>query len=278
MLQAVTDSRPTPAHAYQEYFGPAIFEPLVAKVLECAVPAPGDRVLDVACGTGIVTRRVAALAGRSGRVVGVDINPGMLEVARSVPTLNEARIDWLAGDGTALDLPDEALDLVYCQQGLQFFPDWAAGAGEMRRVLRDGGRAVIATWQGPDRHPLYAALADAEEPHLGALGVEISRQELEAPFLLGSAEELERILRGAGFTDIRIVERSIDARFATADRFVERMEFAYAAVIPQFAEDPAAFEAYLAAVARETTEIVERYRDGDHIVVPMHANIAIAVR
>jgi ubiquinone/menaquinone biosynthesis C-methylase UbiE len=231
----------------------------------------------VACGTGIVTRRVAASAGPRGRAVGVDINPVMLEVARGIPASAGAEIEWLHGDGTALDLPDEAFDAVYCQQGLQFFPDRAAGARQMWRVLRRGGRAVIATWQGFDRHPLYAALADAEEPHLGALGVEISRQELEAPFSLGS-EELGRILSEAGFTDVRIVERSIEARFATPDRFVERMEFAYAAVIPQFAEDPAAFEAYLEAIARDTAEIVEHYRDGEHIVVPMHTNIAIAVR
>ena len=277
MSQSLTEKpTPTPAHAYQEYFGPAIFEPLLAKLLECAAPKSGDRVLDVACGTGIVTRRVAALAGPRGRVVGVDINPVMLEVARSIPSLGGAPIEWRRGDGTALELPVGAFDLVYCQQGLQFFPDRAAGVSEMRRVLAEGGRAVIATWQGIDRHPLYAALAEAEVPHLSALGVEITRRELEAPFSLGSADELRSIFTDAGFEEARIVERSIDARFATPERFIERMEFAYAAVIPQFAEDLSAFEAYVEAVARDTKEIVERYRDGEHIVVPMHANITVA--
>jgi SAM-dependent methyltransferase len=275
--QTLTNSPPTPAHAYQEYFGPAIFEPLLEQVLECESPAPGERVLDVACGTGIVTRRVASVVGPRGQVVGVDVNPVMLEVARSIPVPDGAAIEWRRGDGTALDLPDEAFDVAYCQQGLQFFPDRLAGVRELRRVLREGGPAVIATWQGLDRHPLYAALADAEEPHLGALGVDISREELEAPFSLGD-EELTHLLDDAGFVDIQVVERSIRARFATPDRFVERMEFAYAAVIPQFVEDPAAFERYLAAISRDTSKIVERYRDGDHVVVPMHANIAVAVR
>lgn len=270
------DVQQTPAQAYQDYFAPAIFEPLSRKVLECEQPQPGDRVLDVACGTGILTRRLAASAGAGGTVVGVDLNPMMLEVARTVPAPDGAPIEWRQGDGTALELPDDAFDRVYCQQGLQFFPDRAAGAREMRRVLADGGRAVVATWHGLDRHPLFAALADAEEPHLTALGVEITRDELVAPFSLGDADELRALFADAGFSDVQVVEASIEARFATPDRFVERMEFAYAAVIPEFAENPAAFDEYLEAIARETRDIVEQYRRGDHVVVPMHANVTVA--
>jgi SAM-dependent methyltransferase len=274
---AVNESEsPTPAHAYQDYFVPAIFEPLAAQVLGCAAPEPGDRCLDLACGTGVVARALAARVGPAGRVVGVDVNPMMLEVARTVSAPEEPRIEWCQGDATDLDLADRSFDVVSCQQALQFFPDRAAGAREMKRVLVPGGRAVVAVWEGIDRHPMYEALADAEEPHLAALGVELTREELIAPFTLGDAHDLRDLLAGAGFEDVRVVQRSIDARFATPERFVERMEFAYAAVIPQFAESPEAFEAYLDVVTKETTGIVERYRQGDHIVVPMHANVAIA--
>lgn len=265
---------PTPAQAYHEYFGPAIFEPLMEHVVGLAQPAPGERVLDVACGTGILTRAVAERVGGQGRVTGVDINPVMVEAARSLPT--ETEIEWREGDGTNLDLPDAAFDLVCCQQGLQFFPDRAAGSAEMRRVLDDGGRAAVAVWQGIDAHPLYAAMAAAEEPHLGALGVEISRDQLIAPFSLGDEDELTGLLLDAGFADVDITARTIEARFADADRFVERLEYAYAAVIPQFAEDPEAFESFLDAVAADTRDVVEGYRDGDFVVVPMTANIAIA--
>jgi hypothetical protein len=147
----------------------------------------------------------------------------------------------------------------------------------MRRVLDPRGRAVVITWHGLDAHPLFAALADAEEPHLAATGVDIDRADLVAPFSLGDADELVGLLRDAGFRDVELHEVSIDARFADADRFVERMEFAYAAVIPQFAEDPAAFAAYLQAISDETRDIVASYRAGDEVIVPMHAHVAIAV-
>jgi SAM-dependent methyltransferase len=251
---------PTPAHAYQAYFGPAIFEPLADQVVACATPAPGDRVVDVACGTGILTRRLAAAAGAAGRVVGVDVNPGMIAVARELPAGPGAAVEYRHGDGTAL----------------QFFPDRAAGAREMRRLVVAGGRAVVAAWRGLDHHPLYAALADAEEPHLTELGVEITRAELEAPFSLGDADQLAGLLQDAGFGRVAIRSVSVEARFADADRFVERMEFAYAAVIPQFVEDADAFASYLDTIGRVTQGIVESHRRGDEVVVPMHAHVAIA--
>ena len=146
----------------------------------------------------------------------------------------------------------------------------------MRRVLADGGRVVLAVWQGLERHPLYEALVDAEVPHLGALGVPVSREEVGAPFSLGDADDLRTLLTDAGFRDIEIASRSIEARFATPGRFVERMEFAYAAVVPQFVEDPDALAVYLEKIGRETKAIVERYREGDFIVAPMHIHIAVA--
>jgi SAM-dependent methyltransferase len=268
--------RQTPAEAYQEYFAPAIFEPLASELVGVAPPRAGDRVLDVACGTGVVTRRAAAIVGPTGRVVGVDINPGMVAVAQSQPGVDSVAIEYRQGDAQALDLPNGSYDVVYCQQGVQFLPDRAAGLREMRRVLRNGGRVAIAVWHGLDRHPLYAALTEAELPHLNRFGVEVTRGDLVAPFSLGDRDELAALLAGAGLRDIEIVSRTIEARFATPDRFVERLEYAYAAVVPVFAADPAAFADYLAAIDRETKSAVERCREGEWVVVPMHTHIAVA--
>ena len=270
------DQKVTPAQAYEDYFGPAIFEPPAQVLLEYRPPQLGERVLDLACGTGIVARRVAPMVGVGGRVVGVDINPGMIEVAQAQPAPEGAPIEWRQGDALTLDLPDGAFDVVLLQQGLQFFSDRPAGLRQMRRVLADGGRVVLAVWQGYDRHPLYEALADAEVPYLNELGVNVTRAEVAAPFSLGGADELRTLLTDAGFRDIEIASRSIEARFATPDRFVERMEFAYAAVVPQFVEDPDALAVYLEKIGRETKAIVERYREGDFIVAPMHTHIAVA--
>jgi ubiquinone/menaquinone biosynthesis C-methylase UbiE len=271
---AVTETIPaiTPAEAYEAYFGPAIFNPLTDALLPHAAVRPGERVLDLACGTGIVARRLPALVGDTGRVVGVDINPGMLVVARR----QDNGIEWLEGNGTALDLPDAVFDLVVIQQGLQFFPDRGAGAREIRRVLADGGRSVLAVWKGPDHHPLYAALAEAEAPQLVEHGVDVTWEDLVAPCSLGDATALRRLLLDSGFADVALAEATVLARFPDADRFLERLEYAYAAVVPRFAEDPAAFAAYLDAVAGATKDVVASYRQGDEIIVPMHTHIAVA--
>jgi len=115
------DQKVTPAQAYEDYFGPAIFEPLT-QVLEYAPPQLGERVLDLACGTGIVARRVAPMVGVGGRVVGVDINPGMIEVAQAQPAPEGAPIEWRQGDALTLDLPDSAFDVVLLQQGCSSSP------------------------------------------------------------------------------------------------------------------------------------------------------------
>jgi ubiquinone/menaquinone biosynthesis C-methylase UbiE len=266
----------TPAEAYQEYYGPAIFQPLAEELIALAGPREGERILDIACGTGIATRRAAEVARKPARAVGVDLNPGMVAVATSLAPPDGVAIEWRQGDGTALDLPDGSFDLVLCQQGLQFFPDRAAGVREMRRVLAPGGRVALATWQGPEWHPLYVALADVEVPHLESFGIGVTRDDALAPFSLGDADEVRALLEGAGFSDVTIETRTIDVRFAEADHFVERLESAYAAVIPQFVEDPARFEAYLAAVADSSRDIVQQYREGDHVVTQMHTHITLA--
>ncbi len=263
----------SPPEVYETYYGPAIFSPLADALLPHAGVRPGERVLDLACGTGIVTRRLAALVGHGGRVVGVDVNPAMLEVARRH---GGDGIEWREGDGTALDLPESAFDLVTVQQGLQFFPDREAGAQETRRVLAGGGRAVLAVWKGLDHHPLFAALAEAEAPQLVAHGLDVSWQDLVAPFSFGDARALRRLLLDSGFAEVSLAEATVRARFPDADHFLQRLEYAYAGVVPRFAEDPEAFETYLDAVARATTDVVASYRHGDDVVVPMHANIAVA--
>lgn len=269
-------SRQTPAEVYQEYYGPAIFQPLAEELLALATPQEGERILDIACGTGIATRRAAEVARKPARVVGVDLNPGMVAVAATLAAPPGVTVEWREGDGTALDLPDDSFDLVLCQQGLQFFPDRAAGVAEMRRVLAPGGRVAIATWQGPERHPLFVTLADIEAPHFESFGIGVTRDDALAPFSLGHAEELRALLEGAGFGDISIETRTIDVRFADADHFLERLESAYAAVIPQFVEDPAKFDAYLAAVGEASRHVVEQHREGDHVVTQMHTHITTA--
>jgi ubiquinone/menaquinone biosynthesis C-methylase UbiE len=266
----------SPAEAYEAVFVPTMFGPLTRFTLEHADIREGARVLDLACGTGIVARNVAPLAGAAGKIVAVDLRPGMLATASSQPTPDGAPIEWRQGDATALDLPDAAFDLVICQQGLQFFADRPAALAEMRRVLVDGGQVVLAVWRGLEHLTFFKELMEAEARHLEKLGV--TYEELTTPFRMDSADELRDLLKGAGFRDAAVSEVSLDVRFPSAATFIEDVEVAYASVMPQFIENPGAFRDYVVAVERDLRPIVERYRDGNGVRFWLKSHIATARR
>ena len=149
---------------YERYFVPSIGAPLAGDLVAAAALRPGERVLDVACGTGIVARLAADRVGATGVVSGLDINPGMLAVA--VPRRSTGADDRLARGGLADDAPmaDGAYDVVLCQMGLQFFPDKPAALCEMHRVLAPGGR-VFLNVPGPEPE-LFTILAEALAHHI----------------------------------------------------------------------------------------------------------------
>lgn len=120
---------------------------------------PGERVVDGACGTGVVSRLAAERVGATGSVVGVDVNPAMLGVARSAPAPPGASIDWREANAEALPLPDASFDVVLCQLGLMFVADRSAALREIRRVLAPGGRVAI-TVPGT-MEPLMEAMAES---------------------------------------------------------------------------------------------------------------------
>ena len=130
--------------AYERVMVPAVFGPWAKELLDIAVLAPGMRVLDVACGTGIVARLAAPQIGPTGRVVGLDTNEATLGVARAQPQPTGAHAEWRQGDATKLPFPDAEFDTVLCQHGLQYVPDWTAALREMKRVLASGGRLALS--------------------------------------------------------------------------------------------------------------------------------------
>jgi ubiquinone/menaquinone biosynthesis C-methylase UbiE len=261
-----------PAETYEQYFGPTIADPWTRVLLEYAAPQPGERALDVACGTGSVARHVASLVGAAGKVVALDISPAMLAVARALPAPAGATIAWQEGNAIRLDLPDDAFDLVLCQQGLQFFPDRAAALREMRRVLTDGGRVAISVWQALHRHPMYEALFQATARHLGATIATV-----DVSFSLWDTEELWTLLSDAGFQRIEITPRSLTLHLPAPERFVQLTVLGAATSIPAFAQlDAAARSALVEAVTSETQAVAQRYRDGNMLAFPMSTHIAVA--
>lgn len=122
------------------------FEPWTADLIERVSPPPGGRGLDIACGPGNVSRALAERIGPNGSVVGADISPAMLDIARSKPSASGAPITWIESPAAPIPLPDDDADVITCQQGLQFFPDPVASLREMRRILRPGGVAGVSVW------------------------------------------------------------------------------------------------------------------------------------
>lgn len=263
---------PNPAETYERYFGPAISDPFTRTLLEYAAAQPGERVLDLACGTGSVARQIAPLVGSEGKVVALDINPEMLAVGRALPAPAGATIEWREGDATALNLPDGTFDLVLCQQGLQFFSDRAASLREMRRVLTDGGRVVLSVWQALERHPVYKALFEATARRLHADIADVGLS-----FSLGDAEELRALLSDAGFQRTEVTSRSLDIRLPLPERFVQLTVLGAATSAPTFARlDTAARSALVETVSLEVEAVMHGYRHGDKLTFPMSTHIAVA--
>jgi SAM-dependent methyltransferase len=203
------------AEIYERELVPAIFGPWAARVVALAELRPGERVLDVACGTGVVARLAAEAVGANGRVAALDINPGMIAVAAAVPA-SGAAIEWVEGSAQALPFTDNGFDAVCCQLGLQYFPDREGALREMARVMVPGGRVVIMVWREIDRSPGFAALAEALGRTIGSDAEAIMR----APFGLSDAGELSALLAGAGLRDCAIRAETGAVRFASATSFV----------------------------------------------------------
>ncbi len=192
------------AQGYRAHLERLIFEPWAIELLRFAGVAPGHVVLDVAAGTGAVTREAARAVGPGGRVVASDLSEDML--AQVIRDDEPAPVETVVCSATELDLASGMFDVVLCQQGLQFFPDRTAAVDEMRRVLRPGGRVAIAVWlAGVPLHPfgLYGEVLAAggfDEPFPGSFDV---RRFVMSP------DELGALLAGSGFGEIQLETRQL---------------------------------------------------------------------
>jgi len=146
MSEAVSQAQIEAANAYETLFVPALFGEWAPRVAEAAQVKLGQRVLDVACGTGVLAREVVSRTGPSGYVAGVDPDPGMLAVARTLAP----SVDWREGDAESLPFPHRSFDAVVSQFGLMFFADRHRAIREMLRVLAPGGRLAAAVWDSLD--------------------------------------------------------------------------------------------------------------------------------
>lgn len=201
------------ARAYENLHVPALFQQFAPRVAAAAGIQPGHRILDIACGTGVLTREVARLIGQDGFVAGLDATPGMLVVARELAPF----IEWQ--HGTADDLPheDETFDVVVSQFGMMFFPDRPAAISEILRVLVPGGRFAVAVWdmlEASEAYPEAVAL-------LERLAGPAAADALRAPFVLGDTEALGDLFLDSGADAVAITTHHGTACFPSLRTMVE---------------------------------------------------------
>ncbi|MEO8848891.1 MAG: methyltransferase domain-containing protein [Casimicrobiaceae bacterium] len=264
----------SPAEAYEQYFVPAMFFRWAQVLLRHAKLRQGEHVLDVACGTGIVSRTAAPLVGPEGRIVGLDINPAMLDVARTSTPPSGAGIDWHQGDALALPFTDGSFDAVLCQHGMQFFPDRGKAVREMCRVLKPGGRATVIVLDSLDRHPVFETIMRSVARHLSCPVSAAAK-----PFDLSDPEELLQYFTSAGFESTNLYEESIMATFPDPQRFVLLAVTSSAAAIPTFAQLDGLQRARLIDdVSADAHAAVNAATSNAAVSFPMYAHVVNAIK
>jgi ubiquinone/menaquinone biosynthesis C-methylase UbiE len=254
------------AELYERVVARHILGPWAPLLVEAAGLAVGERVLDLACGTGVVTRIAAQRVGRDGQVTGVDLNAGMLGVARSLPVPDGSRIEWLEGSAMAIPLPDASCDVLLCQQGFQFFLDKSLALREMRRVLDRRGRLALSVWSSSGVY--NTAVGEALARFVG----EDSAARFCASRKVPAKQELERLVAGAGFSEVNVRLHRMKIHLPRLDRFV----LEHLAGTPVAASIAALGDAARANIGALVEREMQRFGDGDGVTYPEESHIVTA--
>lgn len=255
--------RGNPSVNYERFFVPAIGAPLAADLVRHAALREGERVLDVACGTGVVARLAARKVGATGAVAGLDVNPGMLAVARSA-TPRDMRIEWHEASAEQMPFPDASFDVVLCQMGLQFIPDKQAALREMRRVLVPGGRLVL-NLPGPTPR-MFTIMEDALARHVGAEAAGF----VNVVFSLHDTGEIRELVGRAGFHDVTVRSDTKPLRLPAPDEFL----WQYVLSTPLVGAIARAGDESCSSLERE---VVEKWKDfADDNALNLNVRVAVA--
>ena len=259
----------SPAESYEAYLASA-FRPWADQLIERAGLSAGERVLDVACGTGIVARRAALRVGASGTVVGLDLNAGMLSVASRASVGLQPAIEWRQGSALELPFAAESFDAVFCQQALQFLSDPVAALIEVRRVLAPGGRVAANVCRPIACSPGYVALADALARHVGPDAAAIMR----SPFPPWTVEGVRRLFADAGFAHPHVTIEPGVLRYSSAAEFLRRE----AASSPIAGAVSALDSEVRGRLIQELEASLADFRDDEGVVCAVPLYVAVARR
>ena len=252
--------------AYERYMVPIHCMALAEDLVDRVCLRPREHVLDVACGTGIVSRYAALRVGTLGHVTGVEINPAMIETARQAAAYFD-QIEFLEGSALELPVPDAHFDVVLCQQAIMFFPDREQAVQEMYRALKPGGRAGLNVFRSSEFVPAFAYLIQALEKHASPAAAEFMR----APFVMESSAQMRSLFDQAGFTNIEVVIRVDALRYPSIEHLVryETLNISEPEVhTPQVQE----------ALTHEMEALAEANMDDHGVVFPVQQFVVVATR
>jgi SAM-dependent methyltransferase len=250
------------AEVYESCFVPAIFGAWAGRVADAAAIRPGDSVLDVGCGTGVLAREAYRRVGREGHVVGLDLNEGMLAVAART----EPEIHWRQGDAASLPFEDASFDVVVSQFVLMYLPERVNSLGEMWRTLAREGRLAIAVWAALGHARGYEILVEVAARRCGREAAEI----LAAPFVLGDPAELAKLFHESGISGARVSLQEGSIRFPSVEDFV-RIEVKGSPLAEMVSD-----EAMEALALESETALAEFVEPSGEIVMPMDAHVVTA--
>jgi ubiquinone/menaquinone biosynthesis C-methylase UbiE len=250
---------------YEQWLVGPLFRPWVDETFDRMALAPADRVLDVACGTGVVARMARERLGPGATIVGIDINAYMLAVARSVAP----DIDWREADAAALQLrPGEQFDVVVCQQGLQFMSDRQRAANAMAGALSARGRLAVLTWRPLEETPFFRDLHAIAERHLGPV--------VDQRHGFGDLDMLGEVLCGAGLRDVTTTTITRRIRFDDSAGFLRLNATALlgmTAVAKRL--DERSRDALVARIVEASGGVAARFTDDGALVFDLSSNLAI---
>lgn len=249
---------------YERVFVPAMIGSWPARVVAMTTLWPEAHVLDVACGTGALTRYVARLVGVNGRLVGLDVSPDMLSIARTIPLDGAAGpIEWHEGNVAVLPFAEGSFDVVYCTFGFMFFPDRVAALQEIRRVLKPGGCIALSVWGDMKKCPGQTAMKEGWEHHFGAAEAAGFMQQ----HVLSDPEVVHSLIRDAGFGKVTVQPTMDEVRLPSPEALVR----SYGALIGKETD-----EQTRASLIAEVSAALQPYIESTGLVYPIEAVLASA--
>lgn len=251
------------AQVYEAGPVPLMFLPLAELTFQHVTLRARERVMDAACGTGILTRVAVERFRNLEKIVGVDLNARMLDIARQMTPKTRVPVEWHQADLCALPFPDGSFDVVLCQQGLQFIPDKTAAIREMRRMLARGGRLIFTVWV---ESPYHSALADGLTRHVNAQAA----KSCLAPYSLHDREVVRKLVSDAGLLGIDLTTPDLMIRVSPSS--AESLFETVASRSP-FAREITGVSKVL---KQEVDAALQKYRDGADFIVPWKTHLVQA--